>query len=70
VNDWHDDGQAAHELQLERQQRVLDALAECQRAGARPHYLDALAAELGLRHEWQQYQAHLQSRKGREHAQH
>lgn len=54
--DWRDDGQAAHELELEREQVALNALMECMRAGARLNYLDALATELGLRREWQQMQ--------------
>lgn len=57
MTNWHDDGQAANELQLEREQRALESLMECKRAGARLNYLEALAAELGLGREWERMQA-------------
>lgn len=55
-----DDGQAAHQLQLEREELALVALMNCKRAGADPDTLDALAAELGLRREWQRMAAQTQ----------
>lgn len=56
MNYADDNGQAAHELQLEREQMALHALMECKRVGAKPDAIDTLAAEMGLRREWQRYQ--------------
>ena len=56
MQDWRDDGQAAHELELDREEAALDALMNCKRAGAGLEHLNTLAAELGLADEWQQYQ--------------
>lgn len=57
MNDWREDGQAAHQLQLEREEMALHALMQCKRAGSNLKDLETLAVELGLRREWQQYQA-------------
>lgn len=51
-----DDGQAAHQLELERQQAALQALAECKRAGATSNALDTLAGEIGLFKEWKRHE--------------
>lgn len=45
MNDWHEDGQAAHQLDLERQQEAMESLMQCQRAGAKPIYLLSLATQ-------------------------
>ncbi len=52
-NDWQD---AAHQLQIERQELALLALMECKRAGSPLMALETLATEMGLRREWTQYQ--------------
>ena len=48
------DAEAAHQLQLEREQMALHALLNCYRAGASASDLHILAAEIGLTKEWQQ----------------
>lgn len=60
MTDWREDGQAAHELELEREQRTFYLLMAAKRAGTPLDTIDELAAELGLKREWKQYEASTQ----------
>lgn len=63
MTDWHDDGEAANahaQLQQEREEAALKALMACKQAGAFLEDIETLAAELGLRNEWKQYEASTQ----------